>query len=306
MTPSRLTPPFDQIYQQYLRLNQAFTRGQISQKTYQAEIQKLVLTDWEGRAWWLDANGQWQLHNGTMWVPQEPPNIETASPPRKKQPPEKGNKKPKTWLWIVLSGGAVILCFCLVILFATGTLRPFFLQQSISELNTNNQNGLALTENLPTQTSTPILTENALVVNPIVTLSEQQQSVIDDFDWPDTFLIMEIDDIEGNQVRLETWSYYGGNTSFTFSNGVFMVDGETGAMPDGFSPTPYHPDQFPLGASLEQITAILSDYTILSVEGGEVIQPGVKFFTAQQLILGFLNNRLFYVEALAHLPEGEQ
>lgn len=37
-----------------------------------------------------------------------------------------------------------------------------------------------------------------------VTLSEQQQLILDEFGWPDSFMIMEIDDKEGNRVRFET------------------------------------------------------------------------------------------------------
>lgn len=135
-------------------------------------------------------------------------------------------------------------------------------------------------------------------------LSEQQQIVYEEFDWPDSFMIMEVDDIEGRQVRLETWDYYGGKTSFTFSDGEFLVDGETETLPLGFLPTPFRPDMFILGSSFEEIQTLLAFYPLIPSSSSPALQEGVEIYAGQQLILGFLNDRLFYVDAMAFVPEG--
>jgi hypothetical protein len=77
-------------------------------------------------------------------------------------------------------------------------------------------------------------------------------------------------------------------------------------LPTGFIPAPYRPTQFTLGASLEQVDALLLDYPLVPLENSEVVNPGAEMFVAQQLVLGFINNHLFYVDALAFVPEGSE
>jgi hypothetical protein len=117
---------------------------------------------------------------------------------------------------------------------------------------------------------------------------------------------MEVDNKEGSQIRLEMWAYHGGKTSFTFTDGVFKFEGEVEALPVGYVPTPYHPNQFPLGSTPEQIMTLLPGVTIVPVQNSEGIQQGVLLYSGQQLILGFLNERLYYVDAMVFVPEGSE
>jgi len=212
-------------------------------------------------------------------------------------------KRKVAWPLIILPILIVLCCISLVIVVAAGLI----VQQS----------DFSLTDLIPDKvdqifTQEPVLDESPSWVSEspdsmpnLYELSEQQQMTVDQLSWPDTFIIMEIDDMQGNHVRLETWVYCQGKTSYTFTDGIFQSDGEAITLPDGYFPTPYYPNQFPLGASLDQIQSMLTNSTLVPFENSGFIQEGVDLYISQQLILGFLEDRLFYVDAMALIPEGD-
>jgi hypothetical protein len=151
-----------------------------------------------------------------------------------------------------------------------------------------------------------MISESSDSMQGLLELSEQQQMIVDQFDLPDTFIIMEIDDPQGNHVRLETWVYCQGKTSYTFIDGIFESDGEAITLPDDYFPTPYHPIQFPLGASPDQIQSLLTHVTLVPFENSEMLQEGIRLYISEQLILGFQEDRLFYVDAMAFVPDGDE
>ena len=89
--------------------------------------------------------------------------------------------------------------------------------------------------------------------------------MFEDFGWPDTFSISEVDNLEGEPIRYETWVYYTWKSSFTFADGVFTNSGETQQLPEGFIPAPYQPNHFILGASPEQVKAWMGNNPLTSV-----------------------------------------
>jgi len=210
-------------------------------------------------------------------------------------------KRKIAWPLIILPIFIVLCCISLVIVVAASLI----VQQSdfsFSDLIPDKVDQIFTQEpapdEIPSWISEPSDSMQQLI------LSEQQQMTADQFSWPDTFIIMEIDDEEGNHVRLETWVYCHGKTSYTFTDGIFQTDGEAITLPDGYIPTPYQPNQFPLGASPDQIQSLLTNSTLVPFENSGFIQEGVELYISQQLILGFLEDRLFYVDAMASVPEG--
>jgi len=146
----------------------------------------------------------------------------------------------------------------------------------------------------------PVSTESSYEFN----LSEQQLTLVNDFGWPDSFTITEIDNTQGDHIRHEIWVYYQGRTSYVFLNGFFISSNEVEALPQGYIPTPYKPDQFKTGMSQEQMLAQLGETELFPLEDSDVIAEGVQLHFGQQLMLGFMLDRLVYVEALAFIPEG--
>ena len=116
-------------------------------------------------------------------------------------------------------------------------------------------------------------------------------------------MIMESDDVEGNQLRHEYWNYYQGKTIFIFVDGIFQIDSNINSLPDGYLPSPYHPNQFPLGISFVQLQMLLPEHKLIPMENTEYIKPGLTMYASQQAVFSFIQDRLFYIETIALVPE---
>lgn len=85
---------------------------------------------------------------------------------------------------------------------------------------------------------------------------------------------------------------------------MFQIDGDVDPLPDGYQAAIYIPVQFMLGASLAQVEAVLVDFPLVSIESSDSVWEGLELYAGEQLLLGFQHNRLFYVDAIAYVPEG--
>lgn len=314
MDQSRLPPQFAEIYQKYLALKVAHDSGRLNDSDYQREILSLVFTDQQGQSWWLSGEGEWFWSNGTTWVPKDPPlhsdsslpppipamfgqppplsSTRLSPPPLTSQPPRPKKKK---FLFILIPALIVI---CLVV-FAIGAslvnradranLPSDPIGDRDSEETTNDQSAYQ------EETDKPIV---------LVALSAQQQFLVEDIGWPDAFSVSEVETNQGNRVRLETWLYYPESASYTFADGDFYSSGTVEIIGENFTPTPHHPDQFPMGSSPQQIQSLLAGHELKKINNSKNFLEGVQLYVCQQLILSFQENRLFHVEALAFVPEG--
>ena len=137
-------------------------------------------------------------------------------------------------------------------------------------------------------------------------LSSDQQSVVDDFGYPDIFRLMEVDDLDGRPARYEYWTYFKGSITYSFRDGAFLSATDETYPEGGVLPTPYRPETFMLGNSADDVVAMLGleDAGRFAIEGGLV--PGGAVVAGDRLLLGFLDERLVYVETLALTLGGEQ
>ena len=311
MSHEQPTSIFNETYRKYEALQDAYQYGYIDFHKFQNELANLEIHLVNGDSWRLSEEGYWYWYNGNEWVQKKPPTLsatpdENALPPIEIEQIQSVKKKKFPWALVVIPTILIILCVVIaVILSFTGFYDQIF---SIIQGETQPTEFVeVLQEETPLITLTPVPTEEPTPVKPtLVPLSEHQQLVYDDFGWPDAFMIMEIDDIEGHQVRLETWAYYQGNIIFTFSDGVFKGEGEVETLPNNYLPSPHHPVQFTLGSTPDQIQAILIDFPLVPIEDSETIQEGVQVIAGQQLMLTFMDDRLIYVDALAFIPEGSE
>ena len=299
MTQSQLALEFSKLYQRYLKIQEAFISGQIDAQSYQSKLSNLTLSDKNGDDWRISKDGSWYFHNGIEWIQRKPPQVQAEPdlPAPKKQSPQSQEpalrkpaeplpkKKKRRWLFIVIPLAVIACCVVLAILaYSFGLLNWYLSDDRVDQ---------------PQET---ILIDNQNAV----ALSEDQQLVFEDFGWPDTFTLSEIDNLEGEPIRYETWVYYDGKSSFTFADGVFITSGEAQALSEGFVPGPYQPNHFILGASPEQVKEWMGNNPLTSVEESDHIQEGVEFFIGQQVLLGFLDDRLFFIDTLAFIPEGSE
>jgi hypothetical protein len=134
-------------------------------------------------------------------------------------------------------------------------------------------------------------------------LSDQQKVLVEEFGWPHFFTLLESEDAEGRPVRYEVWTYYDGQTSYTFLDGIFQFDEPAESLPSNALATPYHPNQFILGASAEQAMAQVPGTKWAAMPGVETFQEGMQIYLSQQLMVGFYQDRLIYIDAMAFVPE---
>lgn len=143
-------------------------------------------------------------------------------------------------------------------------------------------------------------------------LSSEQQQIIDMFGWPHSFTMLEVESDEGKFHCSETWTYYDGEITYIFLDGEYQTWEPIDPIPMDSLVTPYRPNEFLLGTSPDQVALaigsgdswIKAEYAGLLLEG---LLDEVEIYVAPQLVAGFNENRLIFLEALALMPtEGEE
>lgn len=137
-------------------------------------------------------------------------------------------------------------------------------------------------------------------------LSGDQQSLVDDFGYPDVFRLMEVDDLDGHPARYEYWTYFKGNITYLFREGMFLSATDESYPEGGVQPVPYRPEQFMLGESAQDVVNRLGLEDVGSFAIGNELLPGGELVASDRLLLGFLDERLAYVETFATTLGGER
>jgi hypothetical protein len=140
-----------------------------------------------------------------------------------------------------------------------------------------------------------------------VPLSEDQESIVQDFGWPDSFTIMEIDDNQGQPVRHEVWAYYDGGVTYYFNDGIFQTWQETVCPQKEVIATPYRPDEFIMGVTVEKLECLTNGTEWTHMESMDLLLEGIiediDVYVNRQVIAGFYEGRLFCIDAMAVEPE---
>jgi hypothetical protein len=140
-------------------------------------------------------------------------------------------------------------------------------------------------------------------------LSNQQKLLIQKFGQPDNFQIaFEIDESAKEPKRasrVETWFYHRNLTSFDFVDGRFFGSRRIEMLPKRSLTAAYRPDQFQFGETIEQIGKVLKleEQKLAKVAVDELgletpLPKGLVLFYAPQLVMGFSENRLHFVQTI--------
>ena len=122
---------------------------------------------------------------------------------------------------------------------------------------------------------------------------------------PDAFVVT-VDEVGGRAVRFESWMYYEAATQIDMVDGEVLWTIDVEPLPDGtLYPLQYDPGEFILLASMSDVQAGLVDVDLVEVSVGEEVVPGGVFLAGDQLLLGFVDDRLVYVETFPLAPEGD-
>jgi hypothetical protein len=140
-------------------------------------------------------------------------------------------------------------------------------------------------------------------------LSPDQGRIVDMFGWPHSFSLLGIEDEEGKLHRSEYWTYYDGQTTYIFLDGVFQAWEPVDALPEGSWATPYRPHEFIVGSSVREVKkAIASGDEWLRLPEADFLFEGIldeaEMYAAPQLMAGFYRGKLVFLEALALAPDG--
>lgn len=166
--------------------------------------------------------------------------------------------------------------------------------------------GAGLACNLPGVSSTaPAEAEMTLDEALQVAPEDARPEVLRLMGQPDSFTL-EWQDLNGQRVRWEEWSYFDQGTRFDFLDGELVWTIDIEPAPDGslFAHF-YDPLEFDDGLSLDDVTALLGDQELEQVALDEADIPGGQLLIGDQILLGFDAGKLVSVQTLVLAPAAE-
>lgn len=141
--------------------------------------------------------------------------------------------------------------------------------------------------------------EEALAVPP----EDRRPTVLEEMGAPDTFTI-QFQELEGETVRFESWSYFDFQSRFDFVDGELLWTADLEPLPDGsLFPHYYHPADFQAGMTADEVRELLGGRELLEIDLAEGDIPGGLGMVGDQILLGFDQGGLVYVETLALSPD---
>jgi len=123
---------------------------------------------------------------------------------------------------------------------------------------------------------------------------------------PDTFRLT-FQELEGTDVRWEEWAYYDLGARFDFVDGQLLWTVDLEPVPDlAIYAHLYDPREFTADMSPAEAKALLADQVLSDMDLAEGDIPGGLMMGADQLMLGFDQERLVYAESYYLAPEVQQ
>ncbi len=122
---------------------------------------------------------------------------------------------------------------------------------------------------------------------------------------PESFVITA-DEVGGRVSRFESWQYWSSGTQIDLVDGEIAWNLGLDPLPDGsFLPLFYSPDEFVLLSSIGEVTERLGDVEFTAVDGAaaDLGVEGAELWAGEQLLLGFVDDRLVHVQTYPLAPE---
>ncbi|MBN2554518.1 MAG: FHA domain-containing protein [Anaerolineales bacterium] len=226
---------------------------------------------------------------------------ETYPPPASPiEPEEPPSKKPKKKGLLIGCGVVAAVGICAVLaVFAVSVARQYQRNQAAEDSPLSAH----VSENY---------TQDDLALALVEPLDDERPQILENLGRPDEFDIAIVQ-VEGGEVRRESWLYYGFGTRVDFVDGVILWTIDLEQVPEGtIFPAWYDPTDFDSGLTIEAATALLAAASPAGMEpktidlsaGGEDLAGGT-LLVGDQITLGFENGQLVYVETLGMSPAQE-
>jgi len=147
----------------------------------------------------------------------------------------------------------------------------------------------------------PMSLQEALAVSP----RDDRPEILKQMGHPDAFRII-FEDLDSQTVRREEWSYFDDQTRFDFIDGTLVDTVRIVPTPNGtIFASYYDPSAFQAYMTLDQVQASLPDQKLLQVDASQAGVPGGLVVAGNQILMGFDQGQLVYVETLVLTPEGK-
>lgn len=277
-TATPIPEAFARLERRLQTLRSMHAQGRLTDAQLQEEIQKLTVTDDQGRSWWLAGeSGAWHLWDGQAWVLGQPgrSRAQVAKPMRAGR--------------AIRRGGRLAALGCAALLVVSLIAGGVFLGGGYAEY----------------QASPKIVEEvQAATVGaaPLPLPSDQQAARAERGD-PEAFLMLfykvPVDDGSVGDVRTETWSYYTEGVEYTFINGEKVGEAPMEIEVGELAGLPYRPEPFQAYMSLEEVVAAAGLDAFLLVPLEKELVEGGEVYYADRLTFGLKDGELRYIEALA-------
>ncbi len=137
-----------------------------------------------------------------------------------------------------------------------------------------------------------------------VPVEDRRQEILDMFGAPDAFTL-QWQELQGQVVRQEEWSYFDFKSRFDFVDGELVWVLDIPEAPDGsIYAHAFDPRAFQPGMSIEEAKALVGDpdLTELPLDEGDI--PGGLLLAGDQILLGFDQGQLVCVQTFILTPEG--
>jgi len=132
---------------------------------------------------------------------------------------------------------------------------------------------------------------------------DERSETLDLMGAPDAFTL-QWQELQGQTVRWEEWSYFDYESRFDFVDGVLLWTLDIDPAPSGsiYAHT-FDPLDFEPGMSTAEVQAMLPNIAMAQVPLDEADIPGGVLLAGDQILLGFDEDRLVYVQTFIVNPE---
>ncbi len=142
--------------------------------------------------------------------------------------------------------------------------------------------------------------EAALLIPP----EDRRPTILAEMGAPDAFSI-SFDTLNGQVVRSESWSYFDFNQRFDFIDGELLWTAELEPVPDGSLYAHFYtPESFGAHMSSAEVRDLMVGQSLEAFDLAEGGVEGGMLLVGDQILLGFEQDRLVYVETLILEPDG--
>lgn len=159
---------------------------------------------------------------------------------------------------------------------------------------------LALVATVPGGGGGACFGEMRVEVWPEASGGDDRLAILAEMGTPDAFSIAFEQDPAGHSYRIETWSYAVTGMTLTFADGVLIETGGIDASSEDVSawPVDYDPMSFSAWMNLEAVQGLLEGQELVSLEVPEEFGAGTVLYAGDQIVLGFSEGELEFVETL--------